>query len=99
MVMKKIGKIKQILAQHKQELENRFNVKEIGVFGSYVRNEQYRKSDLDILVGFKKSPGLFGFIDLEGYLTDLLKLKVDLVTKNALKPHIGEYILKEVLYI
>ncbi len=97
--MKKMRAIKQVLAQHKQELEKRFNIREIGVFGSYVRNEQKTKSDIDILVEFKEAPSLFEFMDLEEYLAKLLEQRVDLVTKKALKPHIGEYILKEVVYI
>ncbi|OGX23265.1 MAG: nucleotidyltransferase [Omnitrophica WOR_2 bacterium RIFCSPHIGHO2_02_FULL_45_21] len=97
--MKKINQIKGIIAGHKQELRDRFRVKEIGIFGSYARNEQKEKSDIDLLVEFKEAPGLFEFIDLEEYLAKLLKTRVDLVTKKALKPHIGEYILKEVVYV
>ena len=97
--MRKIEEIKKILTEHKQELRARFRVGEIGVFGSYVRNEQKNKSDVDILVEFEKVPGLFEFMDLEEYLAKLLKTKVDLVTKKALKPRIGEYIMREVVYI
>jgi predicted nucleotidyltransferase len=80
-------------------LRKRFKVKTIGVFGSYVRGEQKRQSDVDLLVEFEEPVGLFEFMDLEMYLTDLLGVKVDLVSKKALKPHIGERILKEVTMI
>jgi len=76
-----------------------FGVKRIGVFGSYVRNEQKKKSDLDILVEFSITPGMFKFIELEDHLTNKLGIKVDLVMKSALKPFIGQQILKEVLYV
>jgi predicted nucleotidyltransferase len=74
-------------------------VKTIGVFGSYVRGEQKRGSDVDVLVEFEEPVGLFEFMDLEDYLSELLGVKVDLVSKKALKPHIGENILQEVIMI
>jgi predicted nucleotidyltransferase len=97
--MKRLEEIKRILTEHKEELSGRFRVKEIGVFGSYVWNKQNKKSDVDILVEFAEPIGLFEFMDLEEYLTKLLGKKVDLVSRKALKPYIGQYILKEVIYI
>jgi len=78
------------------QLEDRYNVKYIGLFGSYVRGEQTTESDLDILVEFSKTPTLFQFINLENYLSDTLGIKVDLVMKDSLKPNIGKHILNEV---
>jgi predicted nucleotidyltransferase len=97
--MHDVEDIKRILLRNKAELRKRFKVKTIGVFGSYVRGEQKRQSDVDLLVEFEEPVGLFEFMDLEMYLTDLLGVKVDLVSKKALKPHIGERILKEVAMI
>jgi predicted nucleotidyltransferase len=98
--MKTIEEIKRILKERKEELRDRFKVKEIGVFGSYVRGEQRRKgSDIDILVEFEEPIGFLEFLGLEEYLSDLLGAKVDLVSRKALKPRIGGYILKEVVYI
>ncbi|MFH0731815.1 MAG: nucleotidyltransferase family protein [Candidatus Omnitrophota bacterium] len=96
--MKKIEGIKKKLLQHKTELKEGFKVKEIGIFGSYVRGEYKKNSDLDILVDFTEAPGLLKFIDLEDYLSKILKIKVDLVMKSALKPLIGKHILDEVIY-
>ena len=77
-----------------------FGVKTIGVFGSYVREEQGNTSDLDVLVEFEKGKKNFdNFMDLLFFLEDLLQIKVDLVTKKALSPYIGPSILKEVVYI
>jgi predicted nucleotidyltransferase len=91
--------IKHTLTQHKTELRRKFKVKTIGVFGSYVRGEQKRGSDVDVLVEFEEPIGLFEFMELEEYLSDLLGVKVDLVSKKALKPHIGERILQEVIMV
>ena len=96
--MEKVDEIKRKLTQCKPELKSGFQVKEIGIFGSYIRNEQNKNSDLDILVEFEEEPGLFKFIELENYLKTILKVKVDLVMKNALKPQIGRHVLNEVVY-
>ncbi len=81
-----------------QFLQKEYHISEIGLFGSVVRGEATQQSDLDILVSFTEIPDLFTFIRLERYLTDKLGIKVDLVLKDSLKPHIGEYILSEVVY-
>lgn len=91
--------IVRVLAEHKQELRDRFRVKEVGVFGSYVKGAQRKGSDVDILVEFEEPVGLFKFLALENYLSELLGVKVDLVSKKALKPRIGRRILKEVVYV
>ena len=94
-----LAEINKIIKKNRLELEEKYKVKEIGVFGSYVRGEQKKRSDIDILVEFKEPIGLFEFMDLEEFLKDLLGVKVDLVSKKALKPIIGKYILKETVYI
>ena len=97
--MKTLKDIKDTLAQHKEELRKKYKVKYIGIFGSYARGKQRKKSDIDILVEFEEPIGLFKFMELEEYLKNLLGIKVDLVTREALKPHIGERILEEVSYL
>jgi predicted nucleotidyltransferase len=96
-----LDRIINILKEHKGELEEKYEVKEIGVFGSYVRGEHKGKSDLDILVEFEDEAkiGLLKFVNMENYLSDLLGVKVDLVEKSVLKPRIGKHILKEVMTI
>lgn len=96
---KSIEEIENILRYYKSLLSGKFKVKEIGIFGSYVRGEQKKRSDLDVLVEFEEEPGLFKFIELEDYLSEILKMKVDLVMKSALKPTIGKHILSEVIYL
>ncbi len=80
-------------------LRSKFSIKEIGIFGSFVRRENASDSDLDVLVEFSKPVGLFDFLELEEELANLLGLKVDLVSKKGLKPHIGQHILQEVIYV
>ena len=89
----------EILKRLKPELQKQYGVSSLGVFGSFVRGKQKRKSDLDILVDFEKVPTLFGFIRLERVLSSELNIKVDLVMKSALKPTIGKYILNEVVHV
>ena len=71
----------------------------MGVFGSFVRNENHPKSDLDLLVSFYEAPSLFKFIELEDLLSDILGLNVDLVMADALKPRVGKRILSEVVRV
>lgn len=89
----------EILRKSLRDIEKKFNVNYLGIFGSCVRNEQEEFSDIDILVDFFEVPSLFQFIRLENYLSELLQIKVDLVMKDALKPNIGKQILKEVIEI
>jgi len=85
-----ISKIKKILEEHKEELKEKYGVKEIGIFGSFVREEQKESSDVDILVEFYPDAeiDLISFVELEDYLSNLIGIKVDLVMKSALKPRI-----------
>lgn len=95
----RIETIKEIINNHKQEISKKYHISEIGVFGSYTRGEQDAESDIDILVSFDKPIGLIKFMRLEFYLSELLGRKVDLVTKDSLKPHIGSVILREAQYV
>lgn len=97
--MKTLEEIEQGLRQHQTLLQERYKVKELGIFGSYVREEQTEESDVDVLVAFSEIPSLLKFVNLENYLSDLLGVKVDLVHKDGLKPRIGERILAEVVYL
>jgi predicted nucleotidyltransferase len=97
--MKNVEEMRQKLEELKPLLKDKFKVKGIGIFGSYIRGEEKEKSDLDILVEFEEPISLLKFVELENYLTDVLSIKVDLVMKDALKPRIGKHILEEVVNI
>ncbi|MFW6194757.1 MAG: nucleotidyltransferase family protein, partial [Halobacteriota archaeon] len=96
----KVEEISRTLKENETTLKDKYKVKEIGIFGSWVRGEQrVNKSDLDVLVDFEEPVSLLEFVELERYLSELLGIKVDLVMKNALKPRIGKRILEEVVYV
>jgi hypothetical protein len=97
--MKTLEEIKTILGDHKSEVIQKYKVSELGIFGSFVRGEQKRRSDIDILVDFYEIPDLFKFIELERYLQRLLGKKVDLLDKQAIKRQLKDIILKEVIYL
>ena len=99
--MKKIEEIKSKLATHREELKQKYKVKEIGIFGSYVKGKQNRQSDVDILVEFEEPSNLslIDFIKLENYLSEIVGVKVDLVEKHTLKPRIGKHVLEEVVNV
>jgi len=83
------------LRERLPELHERYGVRGLWLFGSYLRGEQRKGSDLDILVEFDRVPSLFEFIRLERYLSELMAMRVDLVMKSSLKPAIGRHILEE----
>lgn len=94
-----LKEIESVLRGNLDELRRDFGVKEIGVFGSYARGEANAESDMDILVEFIRPLGFFRFLELEESLGELLGVKVDLVTRAALKPRIGRCILDEVVML
>jgi len=98
--MKKLEEIKAVLELHKDELKERFGVKEIGIFGSYVRGEQRADSDIDILVDFERPIG-WEIVDLKEYLENLLGMKVDLVPKRSVirKPLLWKHIQEELINV
>ena len=79
-------------------LSDRYSVEKIGYFGSYSRNEQTAKSDIDIVVEFRKPLG-WDFFDLQDYLEKELGLKVDLVSMKALKEQLKDSILRQARFV
>lgn len=97
--MKRREEIERIIREHKAELREKYSVREIGLFGSYVRGDQRRRSDVDILVEFDVVPGLLKFLELEEYLSHLLGLRVDLVRKASIRKELRDHILGEVVML
>jgi hypothetical protein len=98
--MKTLEEIKRILAGRRMELSDRFGVVKIAIFGSYVKGEQKRKSDLDILVSFKPGCKTFdNYMDLKFCLEELLSIKIDLVMRDGLKEELKDFILAEAIYV
>ncbi len=99
--MGNIGQIRKKLQELKPVLKDKFQVETIGIFGSYSRGEQKRRSDVDVLVEFAEGAhiGLLKYVELELFLTDELGIKADLVEKDGLKPLLKNRILSEVIYV
>ena len=97
--MKQLGEIEKKLKELKPTLRDKYKVETIGVFGSYIRGEQKRESDLDVLVEFSEPIGLLTFIELEDFLSERLEAKVDLVMRNTLKPRTKDRIIREAAYL
>ncbi len=88
------------LEVHKSDIE-KFGVNKVGLFGSYVREEQREDSDIDILIDFKKGETTFdNFMAAYDLLEELFpNKKVSVVTMGGLSKYIGPFILKEVQYV
>jgi uncharacterized protein len=97
--MKTLVELQRLLQNEKPFLAENYGVHIIGVFGSYVRNEQQPKSDLDILVELDRPPkiSLIGLVELEQYLSEVLGVRVDIAIQKNLKKRIGVRILSEVI--
>lgn len=87
------------LREHSPSLRVRYGVSRLWLFGSYARNEQTQDSDLDVLIEFAETPGMFKFVRLERELSELLDIKVDLVTPGALKPNVSRRVLNQVVVV
>ena len=92
-------KIREKIHEQLPLLKAKYHVKNIGIFGSFARNEQKKGSDIDVLVEFETPVGFFEFIRLENFLSHALRRKVDLISKKAIKPAIKKEIIKEVQYV
>ena len=94
-----LARSRRILRRRLPELRQAYGAQGLWLFGSYVRGEARKRSDLDVLVKFNDGStlSLFKFIELENRLSDWLGVKVDLVEKQSLKPTIGRYVLQEVI--
>lgn len=90
-----LEEIRQLLQECLPQLHKEYGVGNLWLFGSYVRGDQHKRSDLDVLVEFDEVPTLPRFISLERKLCEITGIKVDLVSIRALKGEIGERILRE----
>jgi predicted nucleotidyltransferase len=98
--MKTLNEIRSTLSEHRQVLQERYGVEELALFGSYARGGQSPMSDVDILVRVRRPIGL-KFFELWDYLEEILDLKVDLLTPEALqqKPALWENIQEDLVYV
>lgn len=96
---KNLEEIKTLLDQVKSLIQEKYNISELGIFGDYVKGEIEINSPIHILIDYTEPPSLLDLVELEYYLTDLLKIKADIISKNGLKGHRKERILSEVIYV
>lgn len=96
--MRSIKDFKKILSINKDRIFNEYSIKSMAIFGSFSREEENEKSDLDILVEFDGKIGI-RFIDLAEELENLLKIKVDLVSRKGLKDKYLSSISSDLLYV
>ncbi len=96
---KTLEEIIEAIKKRKKVLEEKYNVKEIGIFGSYVRGEQTERSDVDILVDFYQLPDVFDLLKLERSLRGILRCRVDVIRKQAIRKELRDQILSEVIRI
>ncbi len=87
-----------ILKAQKPELEKRYPISELGLFGSYARDDYNEQSDIDILVDFNGPIGI-EFISLAHELEDLFKIKVDLVSRGGIKEHYLPFVEKHLIHV
>ncbi len=85
----------ELLRACKRDLQERFDVRELGLFGSIVRDEARPASDIDILVDFEKGADLFALSELGDFLEDRLGRAVDIIPKRKVRPELREVILSE----
>ena len=93
--MKALDEIKGIIGQHRKVLADKYGVAVLAIFGSYVRDEQKKESDIDLLVEILKPISLLELAGAEIYLSDVLEAKVDLVPKRSVREELKEMILRE----
>lgn len=93
----KRDEVLEIIAEHRKPLQE-MGVKSLNLFGSVARDEARPDSDIDFLVEFDRPGGLFQLLKVQYYLEDILNSSVDLGTKDALKEHLREPVLKDVIH-
>jgi len=96
--MVELHEITATLHSHLPALKQKYPIAQMAVFGSWARGEASITSDLDIMVAFDADLG-WEFFDLATDLEQLLHLKVDLVSKRAIKPHYWEHIKEDLVYV
>lgn len=97
--MKNLIEIRDILTKNKKIIQEKYKVKKIGIFGSYVRGEQKEDSDLDIIVDFSEPVSLLKLVNFENFLGNITGLKVDVVPESDIRPELRDNILNEASYL
>ena len=94
-----LQQIKEILTKAKPGLQKKYPLSELGIFGSYARGDATEESDIDVLVDFNEPLGLIKYIGLSHQIQDLFNLKVDVVSRDGIKPKYWIYVSKNLIYV
>ncbi len=97
--MKSLDEIREIIRQHRNVIADKFGIDVVGIFGSYVRSEQERQSDIDLLAEILRPISLLEMVGAEIYLSETLGIKVDLVPKRSVREELRDKILEETVGI
>ena len=90
----------EFIRKHKKLTRQRYGVVKIGIFGSRVKGNEKRESDIDILIEMEKDKkNLHNFLEFKRFLEKNLGIQVDLGTESALKPTVKESIKDELIYV
>ncbi|MCO6449641.1 MAG: nucleotidyltransferase family protein [Caldilineales bacterium] len=87
------------LRRHETELQDRFGVASLALFGSAARDDLNDVSDVDVVVSFDEPATLDRYFDLKFFLQDLLGREVDLATEQMVKPRLRTRIASEIIYV
>jgi predicted nucleotidyltransferase len=91
--------ILKVLDGVRKEVKKKYKADIKGIFGSYVRGDNKKESDIDVLVDFEEAADLFDLVGLSYFLENELHCNVDIVPLRALREEIKPYIMKEMLYL
>ena len=94
-----VAQIRDVLQAHRDVLRERYQVESLFLFGSMCKGTQRPDSDIDLLVRYAATPGIFEFVSLKQYLEESLGRPVDLVTEGALKERMKNFILQEAVRV
>ena len=98
-IMYTLDEIKLILAKAKPELQKKYPLSELGVFGSYARGDADENSDIDVLVDFDGRIAGMKYITLVHEIAALFKIKVDVVSKGGIKPKYYKFVSEDLIYV
>ncbi len=95
----KLESSKQKLETLKEKIKKEYKAEIVGIFGSYVRGEEKKESNLNILVKFEKGAILLNLISLAIYLEEIFSIKIDIVPVDTIREEIKDIVLKEAIYL
>jgi predicted nucleotidyltransferase len=91
--------VKELLRTHAQTLQDKYGIRVVGIFGSYSRGTQKKKSDIDLIAEVDRPISLLELVGAQIYLSEILQKKVDLVAKDDLREELKEEILSKTMYL